>query len=384
MNPTARAKVLVLTYTPFAREPRALKQVKFLREEHEVVTAGFGQQPIAGVRHVELPDVPAHAPGPFGRILYLILLALRWYSPLTRLSRRDQAALYLLTSEPWDIIIAHDVQTITVANKIGATRGVVADLHEYAPRQNEHSVAWRLLIAPYFRWLCRVEVAKAATVVTVSQGIVEEYRREFGIESLLIVNATPHHELRPTPVDYPIRLVHSGAAAVQRRLETMIDAVLTTAADVTLDLYLVSDGTRYLEELKVRASSSEKVRFHEPVAYSELVDELNKYDVGLSIFAPTTFNLAWCLPNKFFDFVQARLGVVVGPSPEMERFVHQYSFGEVLRDFEADSLSLALEAITPSDVTKWKEASARYAAELSSETQMKIWGEITQALLARP
>src|SRR5690606_13520153 len=138
--------------------------------------------------------------------------------------------------------------------ELGARHGVIADLHEYAPRQNEHSFAWRTIIAPYFRWLCRRQVSRAAAVVTVSEGIVQEYKKEFGFESILVVNATPYQEaLEPGPVGDPLRLVHSGVPAVQRRLETMIDAVLTTSADVTLDFYLVDDDSAYMESLRDRA-----------------------------------------------------------------------------------------------------------------------------------
>lgn len=38
---------------------------------------------------------------------------------------------------------------------------------------------------------------------------------------------------------------------------------------------------------------------------------------------PATFNHIWCLPNKFFDFLQARLGIVTGPSPERARIVDE-------------------------------------------------------------
>ncbi|WP_284297550.1 hypothetical protein [Homoserinibacter gongjuensis] len=104
--------------------------------------------------------------------------------------------------------------------------------------------------------------------------------------------------------------------------------------------------------------------------------------MGLSIFPPTTFNLAWCLPNKFFDFIQARLGVIVGPSPEMKRFVDDYEVGLVLPDFEPASLAAALEALTPERVSEWKHASNRHVHELSGEEQGKIWGRLVADMVA--
>jgi glycosyltransferase involved in cell wall biosynthesis len=373
----------VLTYTPFAQEPRALKQVLFLRDAHEVTTAGFGPAPFADVPHVEIPEIRPQRWGPFGRLLSLGLLVLHWYRPLTWINALDRTTARLLGGGGWDIVITHDLKALEIALELGPKHGVVLDLHEYAPRQEEHSFLWRLLIAPYFRWMCRQKVPQAAAVVTVSQGIADEYRREFGFDSTLVVNATPYQELEVDPVGTTLRLVHSGGVAVQRRLDIMIQGVRESSADVTLDLYLVDGESALMAQLRSLAGDDPRIRFQEPVPYRDLIRTLNGYDLGLSIFPPTTFNLAWCLPNKFFDFVQARLGVIVGPSPEMVRFVEECGIGLVLPDFEPSSLAAALESLTAERVAAWKTASDAHAAALSSESQASIWDELMTRVLAR-
>lgn len=373
---TTRARILVLTYTPFAQEPRALKQVRFLKEKHDVTTAGFGPAPFSDVPHVEIPSVAPQRWGLFGRLMAAGFLVLRWYRPLAWLNALDRETRRLVGGTSWDIVIAHDLKTLDVSLDLGAAHGVVLDLHEYAPRQEEHSFLWRWLIAPYFRWMCRTRVPLVAEVVTVSQGIADEYKAKFGFDSTLVVNATPYAQLDPKPVGSPMRLVHSGGVAVQRRLDIMIQGVRETSANVTLDLYLVGGDSPVMTQLKELAGDDPRIRFREPVPYSDLVATLNEYDLGLSIFPPTTFNLAWCLPNKFFDFVQARLGVIVGPSPEMSRFVDEFGIGIVLPDFEPLSLAAALEAITSDQIAAWKAASAAHADELSSESQATIWDDL--------
>lgn len=374
-----RARILVLTYTTFAREPRALKQVRFLKDVHDVTTAGFGPAPFSDVPHVELPELDTYRFGLVGKLLAAFLLFVHAYAPLRGLNALDRAARPLLGGRAWDVVLTHDLKALDIAFDLAPRHGVILDLHEYAPRQEEHSALWRLLIAPYVRWMCRIKVPKAAAVVAVAQGIADEYRRVFGIESTVVVNATPYADLEPGPVGSTIKLVHSGGVAVQRRLDIMIRGVRQSSADVTLDLYLVPGEPALMAELREHAGDDPRIRFRDPVPYRELIPVLNGYDVGLSIFPPTTFNLAWCLPNKFFDFVQARLGELVGPSPEMKRFVEEYGIGLVLPDFEASSLAAALDALTPEQVTAWKQASAAHAADLSSESQAAIW----DALLTR-
>lgn len=379
----SRPKILVLTFTPIDREPRALKQIRYFLDRADVTTAGFGPAPVDGVPHVELESSPParglmRVPG-----AYSGMLALRAYRLFDRVKPRNVSAREKLVGGEWDVVIAHDVATLALAREISPRAGILVDLHEYAPRQNENSRLWRLLIAPYFRWICRTQVTEAAAVTTVGQGIVDEYRRRFGFDSTLVVNATPFQDLSPAPVVTPIRLVHSGIPAAPRKLEVMIDAVKATRTAVTLDLYLIKDGSEYYRSLVDRAGADPRITFQDPVPYAELVGTLNRYDVGLSVIAPTTFNLAWCLPNKFFDFVQARLGVIVGPSPEMVRFVDEYSIGSVARDFGAEALTEVLDTLTPELVESWKAASDRHARTLSSEEQVKIWGSVVDGVLSR-
>ena len=376
-----RARILVLSYTPFARSPRPLKQVQYLRGEHDVTTAGFGAQGVDGVPHVEIPSGSLQRWGLFGRLLYLGLLALHIYRPITRLSAPDRDTKRLLGGRAWDIIIAHDLWSLAGALQLAPKHGVVLDLHEYAPREGEHSFSWRVLMAPYMKWMLRKRVPQVAAFVTVGQGIADEYQRNFGFESTVVVNATPLYDLEPGAVGSPIRLVHSGLAAPARRLDIMIDAVRASTTGATLDLYLVDNGQGEIDRLRKLAEGEPRIRFPEAVPYSKLVETLNGYDVGLSVLPPTTFNLEWCLPNKFFDNIQARLGVIVGPSPEMARYVTQYGIGEVLPDFGAESLARALDGLTPEVVAAWKAASARNAETLSSERQAGIWLPLVDRLM---
>ena len=377
-----RTRILIVSYTRSEQEPRIIKQIAEFRREYHVTTAGYGPAPSGVDDHIELePEPPRRG---LGRIpgIFSLLLLLRLHRLYARLEPRDQASYRLLKGGSWDVVVAHDAQTLYLASRLAPRHGVLADMHEYAPKQSLPSLKWNLLYQPYYSWLCRTYAAHAAAVTTVSQGIVDEYKRVFGFDSTLVVNATPYQELEVGPVGSPLRLVHSGGVAVQRRLDIMIRGVRESSADVTLDLYLVPGEPALMAQLRTLAGDDPRIRFRDPVPYGELIQTLNGYDLGLSIFPPTTFNLAWCLPNKFFDFVQARLGEIVGPSPEMARFVEEYGIGLVLPDFEPSSLAAALESLTPERVAAWKAASNRHVHELSGEEQGKVWGRIVAGMLA--
>ena len=54
------------------------------------------------------------------------------------------------------------------------------------------------------------------------------------------------------------------------------------------------------------------------------------------------FNYRYCLPNKFFESIQARLMLLCGPSAEMEYLIDKYELGTIGTGFEADDILATL------------------------------------------
>ncbi|WP_413451041.1 hypothetical protein AA0Y32_00905 [Georgenia phoenicis] len=163
----------------------------------------------------------------------------------------------------------------------------------------------------------------------------------------------------------------------------MFDAVAASRSRVTLDLYLMPNDPAYLSELHELAKGLPQVRIHDPVPPEDLPLTLSSYDVGVFVLPPVTFNYLWALPNKFFDFVQARLGVIVGPSPEMAGIVRRHELGAVTDDFTADSLTRVLDELEPATVTRWKLASHAVAPQYSAQRQAQGWADAIDTLAAR-
>ena len=396
---TARPSLLIVSFSPIASDARVLKQVKRFAADLDVTTCGYGPAPEGVVEHLEIPaEAVAWRKDPKW-------LLTRQYRRVYRGSAAVRAAQGLLGGREFDVVLANDVDTVPLALSLRPRHGVHADLHEYSPRQNTELRRWRWFVAPYMRWLCRRFVTRAASVTTVGQGIAREYERRFGFRPQVVTNAAPYAELEPGPTadggpvrggmpvikddgptaeGGPLRLVHAGVALRGRNLTALVDAVAATSTDVTLDLFLVPNDPGYLAELRARAESEPRVRLREPVPYSGLVPTLHGFDVGVHVLPPVSFNNAWALPNKFFDFVQARLGVIVGPSPEMARLVEEHGLGAVAADFSAEALTAVLDSLTPERVRTWKRASHAAARALSSDSQVEVWRQAITTLLDQP
>lgn len=259
---------------------------------------------------------------------------------------------------------------LRMAKQSGAR--VVLDAREYYPREFEKSLKFRIFDRPEKKRLLRKCLPQLSAMSTVCNGLALEYKKEFGIDAS-VVRSTPFYEpIHPChTVSKPISLVHHGGANPDRCLEKMIDVVKALDGVYTLDFYLVGNPG-YLQSLKDRASSCTWIRFFEPVPFKEINKMLRGYDMGFYILEPTSFNNRFALPNKFFEFIQARLPVAIGPSPEMKNLAEQFEVGVVAKDFAVPSMIEVLKRLQSSEISKMKSNTQRAAEELCWERESKV------------
>lgn len=372
-SPAALPRLLIISFSSIIGDARVLKQITTLGETFSVTTCGFGAAPPGVVEHIRVPDGLVAAK-PYSRLLRLHLFRVAyWRQTAVRWARTA------LRGRSWDAVLANDPESLPLAFTLAPRQRIHADLHEYSPRMREQWPTWSEIYRPYYEWICRSFAARAASSTTVSRGLADEYRRVFGFAPGLVVNAAPYQRLEPTPTGTPIRLVHSGSALEHRGLDEIVEAIALTTADVTLDLYLVANNPALIERLKTKAGP--RVVIHDPVPYAELPAVLNRYDVGLHFLSPVNFNHANALPNKVFDYVQSRLGLLIGPTPEMANLVEEHGFGWVAEGFTTADVVRALEPLTPASVDRAKAAAHAAAAALSAERQVEGWRVALEAIV---
>lgn len=369
----------IVSFSTLARDPRVQRQIDRFAKQYEVTTVGFGPSPHPAVRHIELPEGTRAWPSSKKYLLTRRFGRAYWDMSAVRAAR---TALEAHVGRA-DIVLANDVNTLPLALWLAPRQGVHADLHEYAPREKEHVRTWRWFIAPYQRWICRTCLPRVESVTTVSPGLAVEYEREFGVVPEVVTNAAAYEDRAPRPTGERIRLLHTGVARANRRLESMVDAMRDAPVGMTLDFMLVPSEPGYIEALQERARDLPAVRFRDPVAYTDLVGAVAEYDLSIVVFPPTTFNLEHSLPNKLFEAVQARVGVLVGPSPDMADLVREHGIGEVLPGPDAESLRAVLRSLDAAQIDRFKHAADASAQVLSAEVQIEAWARALDAISAR-
>jgi glycosyltransferase involved in cell wall biosynthesis len=289
----------------------------------------------------------------------------------------------VIETGPYDLVVANDARALPLAFAAAGGAPVYADMHEWAAEERATVLVWRLLVGPYFEALCKKYLPRAAAVTSVSSGLAGLYRERYGVAADVVRSAADFQDLAPTPVDpKAIRLVHSGTADAERNIMELIEAVDLLGDRFTLDLYLLEVPGGHLDAIRKTAATTPGVTVHPPVPPDTLPAVLNQYDLGVFLYPLRTLSHLYHLPNKFFDFVQARLGLVFSPAPEIDAHIAEYGLGLVTTGTSADALVETLRDITADEVERYKKAADRAARALSSEPDRAVQHALVARLLA--
>lgn len=373
-KPTA----LIVCFSYLHKDPRVLREIEWLKDKFQITTVGFSPSNVEGVEHI-----PYAYPKPssfFGKAKRAVGFFSGFYEDFYWSSDKTEI-IEKLKDRSFDLIIANDADTVPLAVKLAKPETkTIFDAHEYAPLEFTESIRWRVMRQPLMKHICREYIPRVTARTTVCRGIAEMYEHEYGEKFEVITNATGYKDLKPLPTKAEkIRLIYHGFVHPSRKSEQQIEMMRLLPGNFELNLMLVGEAD-YIESLKKTAESQPNVKFLPPVATSEIANFISQFDVGVYSLPPTNFNNRHALPNKFFEFIQARLAVVVAPSPEMARIVREYDLGVVAEDFSPESMADAVKTLTPEKIDYFKAQSAKHAYELSAEKNRERYLRLIESI----
>lgn len=372
---TGRVKVLVLCLSDPASDPRPRRVIELCSSlGFDVSVMSYASRETSlGVTRYNLRAPSPNLSSKIVRNLWGVASAFlpfeRWRVFCEKKRFGLEGAKSLLEGMHFDLFIVEDIRVLPLAFELRQGGKIFFDAREYYPKQNEGELSFVLFDRRRRVQLCSQHMTRCDAVVTVSEGLRHEYFNEFGVAAE-VYRGTPNHVDLPVHNTDPrcIRMVYHGAANRNRRIENLIDVVSLLDDRFSLDLILVGNP-RYQQELRRKAAGMKRINFVEPVVFEEIIPTIAKYDIGFFYYEPVTFNLANCLPNKFFEYIQARLMIAIGPSPDMAEIVHEYQCGIVAEEFSVHSMAKALNALTADDIDEYKRNSDKAACELCFEKE---------------
>jgi glycogen synthase len=293
-----------------------------------------------------------------------------------------------------DLIHAHDFRMLGVGARAKARAAVagrpvrlVWDAHEFLPgiKPWGDSVRW----LPAHRAHEREYAHDADAVVTVSETLAAMLRDEHGLAELpsVVLNAPAadhgpaagaDEELPDLRADCGIDaatplVVYSGAAAPQRGLAVMVEA-LPRFPDVHVAFVVNDMGRSYVNSaLVTRAAAlgaADRVHVLPYVSHWHVVSYLAAADAGvIPILHWPNHEIA--LITKFFEYSHARLPMVVSDVRAMAATVRETGQGEVFRADDVDDYVRALRAVL--------DDPARYRAAYDRPGRLDVWTWEAQA-----
>ena len=366
-------RTLIISPSEIATDPRVLRHIQVAREFGSVYTCGYGAEPEGVVEHFEI--------SPNSRfltrsIINLSAIQFGFHRFAARRTLFFCEASSQLRGKEFDVIVANDVHSIQTAVENFELNQIWVDMHEYAPLESEHDWRWRIAYQRHVKHLCSTYLSKVAAVSSVGKNICKKYEAELLRPVDLIRNASAYHNLSVKDHDRasipPLRCVHVGAAIRARQIEDLITSIGECAHTMTLDLFLIPTDEKYFSELVTLVGQYETVCINTPVPQNQLIDTISEFDVGCIAIPPTSFNYANCLPNKFFQYVQARIPIMSGPIPEVAEMIESLNIGWVAKGFSIEDTTRCLESISQEEIEE-KLSNLDFAArELSSESDNEV------------
>ncbi|MGI0406650.1 capsular biosynthesis protein [Helicobacter himalayensis] len=288
-----------------------------------------------------------------------------------------------------DLLIVEDITLLPFAleSKKHARCGkVLIDLREYYPLEYENSKEWLEGFGLFFKHLCEVYLPEVDYALCVSEGLLRRYKAEFGIQGEVFLSLPKFVPARNLALSAraqskEISLLYHGFVSADRSSENLLELAKKLPAHYKLYLMVLSNQPQFLYFLQERAKGIENLVFLPPVSMGEIVNFSARFCIGLIPFFPTTFNLMYCMPNKLFEYLQARLCVLTTPLESVGAFVKKNQCGIVAEDFSVDSLVKVLQHLSVEDIASIKAHNESLAQKYSTQANIPRLKAILQRIL---
>jgi glycosyltransferase involved in cell wall biosynthesis len=282
---------------------------------------------------------------------------------------------FVLLFHKADLYLSNDLDTL-LANWLASLirhLPLVHDCHEYfrgVPELNGRPGTikiWKMIEDHIF--------PKLQKVYAVNDSIARIYHEEYGNEVKVIRNM-PFRKTRETgktkkdlgiPEDHQV-ILYQGAVNVDRGLDEAIEAMKFLKTEAILLIIGIGDILAKLKKQVIKNDLSDKVLFTGQVPLEELYSYTMIADIGLSIEKDVSLNYHFCLPNKFLDYIQSNVPVLISPLIEMKVIVEKYNIGEMIASHDPAYLAEKM-----ADMLNHKEKLDFYRANLIKAASELCW-----------
>ena len=292
--------------------------------------------------------------------------------------------LFYLLFKKCDLLVANDLDTLLPNYLVSKWRKkpLVYDSHEYFC--GELSVVSKPISYKVWHGIEKFCFPKLKTVITVSQSIVDQYEKEYGIRPYLVRNIPPAatplvtatRQSLQMPDDKTVLLLQGSGINEGRGGEEIVQAMQYLP---DCHLFIVGNGTvlPQLKRMSAEMNLQDRITFVPRQTPENLFNYTSLADMGMAIDTDQSANLRFSLPNKIFDYIKAGLPMVVSNLVERARIVRQYKVGPIAESVTPEALAADVKELSdPELLAQCRENCKTAARELTWENEEKVLEQV--------
>lgn len=278
---------------------------------------------------------------------------------------------FYLLFHRFNAVTSNDLDTLTacfIACRIKCIP-LIYDSHEYFTGLPE--LVGRPFVRNVWRLLERLFLPRIRFSSTVSSPIAELYFQQYGVHMEVIRNVPRYRpSISVEKFSSSRTIIYQGSINVGRGIENVIRA-LHFLPEVCF--IIAGDGyqRRAIEQLVQDEGLARQVQFVGRLLPEELYHLTVKADVGVSLEERIGENYFYALPNKLFDYIQARIPVLVSAFPAMKEIIDTYGIGLTAESSNPEHLASLLRDMLYNETLRreWKTNLEWAAQELCWEKE---------------
>jgi len=194
-------------------------------------------------------------------------------------------------------------------------------------------------------------IKKVDKVITVSPGITNKIKEIYKINNVITIRNTPalkfiEYNVKQTlreklglPITIPL-IVYTGLITFNRGVEDIINSLkylpdyhFSTVGPCNEEV--MAKLTKLVSELDL----ADRIHFVDKVTPIEVVSFISSGDISVIPIKDTCLSYKYCLPNKLFEAIFAKLPIVASDLPDMRCVIDTYQAGEVYLDSSPECIA---------------------------------------------
>ena len=285
-----------------------------------------------------------------------------------------------------DVLLSNDLDTLLpnfLISKIFSKK-LVYDSHELFTEVPE------LIDRPRIQntWLSieKFIFPRLKNVYTVNASIASIYKKKYNVDVEIIRNIAPlfHNKSLDIVLSKKVKgtkkmlILQGSGINIDRGAEEAVTMMQYLENTV---LYIIGSGDVFdkLKELVKTLKLEDKVFIKNRMSYQQLMEYTKISDLGLSLDKGTNLNYEYSLPNKAFDYIQAKTPLLVSNRKEIASLVLDNNIGLVVENLDPEKLAQVIKNlfIDQGLLKEWQEnlvkAQKRYNWEKESEKLKQVF-----------